>query len=218
MTRAETVADDLPEPLPQGERILWRGKPDWRVLARRAFHIRKLALYFGVIIAYMGADAAVRGEAASTAFPLLCATGLAAAALGLVAAYAWGVARVTAYTVTDRRVLIRIGIALPMTINLPFARIDGAGMTEHADGAGDIPLALRKGDRVAYLVLWPHARPWHMARPQPMLRGLTDVAPAAQVLARALAASASTAVPVLHHDAMHDKTGAASTPQSALPA
>ena len=41
----------LPEPLPRGERLLWQGAPDWRVLAVAAFHIRKLAIYFAAMLA-----------------------------------------------------------------------------------------------------------------------------------------------------------------------
>ena len=40
----------LPEPLPAGERMIWQGKPDWRALALRAFHVRKVAIYFGVLL------------------------------------------------------------------------------------------------------------------------------------------------------------------------
>ena len=66
---------------------------------------------------------------------------------------------------------MRIGIALPMTLNLPFAhRSRRPGCRLHADGSGDIAAALAGGDRIAYLHLWPHARPWQLARPEPMLR------------------------------------------------
>ena len=36
----------VPEPLPQGERLLWQGKPNWRSIARHTLHIDKIALYF----------------------------------------------------------------------------------------------------------------------------------------------------------------------------
>jgi len=36
----------LPEPLPADERILWQGRPDWRGLARRAFHAPLVGAYF----------------------------------------------------------------------------------------------------------------------------------------------------------------------------
>ncbi|MEM1103487.1 MAG: hypothetical protein AAGH48_05230, partial [Pseudomonadota bacterium] len=40
----------LPEALPEGERILWQGEPTWRQLAVNVFHIRALAIYFGVLM------------------------------------------------------------------------------------------------------------------------------------------------------------------------
>ena len=45
------AAPGLPEPLPPGERIVWQGAPDWRVLALHAYHLRQLAGYFGVMMA-----------------------------------------------------------------------------------------------------------------------------------------------------------------------
>ena len=201
----------LPEALPAGERLLWQGAPDWRVLARQAFHIRKLALYFGIIIAWVAADAVLRREPAATvALALLRDTAIAAVPLGLVAGYAWTVARTSVYTMTDRRVVLKIGLALPVTINLPFARIESAGVKSRADGAGDISLELRGSDRLAYPVLWPHARPWRLARAEPTLRGLRDAGTPARILARALAASADMAAPVLQSDA----SAGASVPQA----
>ena len=42
----------LPSRLPPGERILWQGRPDWRVLARRALHVRGLAFYLGLMLCW----------------------------------------------------------------------------------------------------------------------------------------------------------------------
>lgn len=191
----------LPGPLPAGERMLWQGGPDWRTLARRAFHIRKLALYFGLLLAWVVMDSALRGNgAASVLLSFGQAAAAGTAALAIVAGYAWLVARGSRYTVTDRRVVIRIGLALPVTINLPYKRIDAAAVRMHADGAGDISLVLRGDDRLAYVILWPHARPWQFARAQPTLRGLRDAAPVATALSRALAASAGMPAPILVGD------------------
>ena len=41
----------LPEALPADERLLWQGSPNWASLARHTFHVKKLAVYFGIIIA-----------------------------------------------------------------------------------------------------------------------------------------------------------------------
>jgi hypothetical protein len=181
--------------LPQGERVLWRGRPSWWALARRAFQIRKLAVYFAVLLIWYGVSSFTSGEPASSAVvATLRMTGIALVPLGLVCAYAWLTSRTTTYIVTDRRVVFGIGIALPMTINVPFTRVEAASLDSVADGTGSIVLTLLPTDRLAYLLLWPHARPWRMARAEPMLRCIPDAARVSQILARALAASAGMSV------------------------
>jgi hypothetical protein len=185
----------LPGPLPAGERLLWQGSPDLAALARRTFHGRSIALYFAVLLAWVAAsrlrDGATAGEAA---LGVLWFTPLAVAGLGLVVLLAWLTARTTVYTVTDRRVVLSYGIAFPMSLNLPFARVAAASARTFADGTADIPLAMAGDDRVAYLMLWPHARPWRVSRPEPALRAVPDGARVAGVLARALAAAAEQPV------------------------
>ena len=56
-----SVPRGLPERLPEGERLLWQGAPDWRRLALHVFHVRGLALYFAGIIAYCLVSAIVDG-------------------------------------------------------------------------------------------------------------------------------------------------------------
>ena len=117
--------------------------------------------------------------------------GLAGLAIGLLGLFAWLVARTTLYTITTRRVVMRFGIALPITIQISFRMIDAAGVHVWSDGTGDVALTLLPDQRIGYMVLWPHARPWKMAKAQPTLRGIPDAAAVAQILGRALAASAS---------------------------
>ena len=178
----------LPGPLPAGEQLLWQGAPCWRTLARRVFHIRKLALYFAVMLGWRivsAMDGGIGAALASTTSFLV----LALIAIGLLALLAWLIARTTVYTVTDRRVVMHFGVALPMSVNVPFRTIESAALRAYPDGSGDIPLALAPGERIGYVALWPHARPWRYARTQPMLRGVPDVERAARILARALAAA-----------------------------
>jgi len=182
----------LPGALPEGEALLWSGSPDWRVLARTALHVRKLALYFGLLAIWTGISAEAGG-----ALAFLKAAGFGALPVALAVLYAWGVSRVAVYSITNRRVVLHIGLALPVTLNLPFARIASADLRAAPDGSGDLSIVLAGRDRFAYVVLWPHARPWRFAPAQPTLRGLADVARPAQVLARALAASAEMTAPVL---------------------
>lgn len=169
------AAPGLPEPLPAGERILWQGAPNWRVLAVQAFHVRKLTIYFA---AMLGLQALYQsGQPGGLVLAQLATSGgLALIALLLLAATAWFSARTTLYTLTNQRIVMRVGIVLTLTFNLPLRKIAGASLGLHADGFGDVALALKGSDRIAFLNLWPHARPWAVKNPEPSLRCLPDAA------------------------------------------
>jgi len=184
----------LPQSLPAGERILWQGAPDWRALATGALHLRKLCVYFGVLVAWRAGASLADGVApAEMLVSLLWLLPLVIAGIGLVALIAWLMARTTVYTITDRRIVMRIGVALPITFNIPFAQVDAAALRETSGGHGDISLALRGPDRIAYLHLWPHARPWMFAQPQPALRAVADARSVAATLTHALSGAPGVA-------------------------
>ncbi len=177
----------LPAVLPKGEHIIWQGAPTTGGLAVRAFHVRKIALYFGLLMLWRFVSGQSDGlspmAAASYALRLLP---LAAAATGILWLIAWGYARTTVYTLTNRRFVLRSGIAVPITLNLPLARIEGASLKLFKGGTGDIPLAINKDDRIAVLVIWPHMRAWHWRDPQPMLRSVMNAARVAEFVSAAL--------------------------------
>ena len=192
----------LPEPLPSNERVLWEGGPDWRDLSIRVFHARKVAIYFAALLAWRivanVSDGAPLGQTLVGSIGLVL---LGMLAVGLLCLIAWCTARTALYTITNERVVMRIGIVLTVTFNLPFKAIDSAGLMRWRNGSGDIPLALTGSDRIAYLNLWPHARPWQVKRPQPMLRSIPEVERVAGILSQALAASAGVAArPVAVND------------------
>jgi hypothetical protein len=169
------AAPGLPEPLPAGEKIVWQGAPQWGQLALHAFHVGKVAIYFGVMLALqlgflMNSDASFHDTWVSLAKSLAVCL-LALAMLGTVARLA---SRTTLYTITDKRVVMRIGIVLTLTFNLPYKRISGASLKSFRGSTGDIALGLYPADRIAWMHLWPHARAWHIAQPEPTLRCLKD--------------------------------------------
>jgi hypothetical protein len=178
----------LPAPLPAGEHILWQGRPCGFGIAFRALHLRLVGLWFIGLALWAALPPLLAGEggqALTLAAPTL---GVGAGAVVLLALLGWLSARTTTYTITNRRLVMRIGIALPMTLNLPFALVESAECRLYPDGSADLPLRLRAGNRVAYLHLWPHARPWSVNRPEPMLRSVAKGGDVAQILAGALAA------------------------------
>lgn len=190
----------LPAQLPEGERILWQGSPSWSGLAVQAFHVRKVAIYFAALMTWRVAEVRMAGggwEIALAKAAGLLPLALAGVTILLLLAYLY--ARSAIYTITSRRVVIRSGVALPITLNLPFKRIDGAGLKLRADGSGDLPLKPSQDDRVPLMACWPNNRPWRWSKPEPMLRSVPDAARVAEILAAALAgapvpAAASTAV------------------------
>ena len=185
----------LPGVLPAGEHILWQGAPAWGPFARRAFHTHLVAGYFAVLIGWTGLNVATGRTSLAAALPGIGITlAVGTAAVGLLALFGFLAARATVYTVTNRRLVLRFGVALPKCVNLPFTQIVAAGLQVHADGSGDVPLAVKE-TRLGFIHLWPHVRPWRFGTPEPMLRGLAEPERIARLLADALAA----AVPGTRH-------------------
>ena len=170
----------LPGNLPPGETLLWQGAPNWRRLARDAFHTRLVGIYFAALVAWALIDGTLFGIAATAL--------VAFAGIGVLHLLAWLSARSTVYSITSRRVVLRFGIALPKCVNLPFSAIATAQLAQNPDGTGDIALALTSRG-LGYASLWPHARAWALSNPEPMMRSLPDAAKVAKLLAEACAAA-----------------------------
>jgi membrane protein YdbS with pleckstrin-like domain len=177
----------VPDKLPRGERIMWQGAPNWASLVRHAFHADKIALYFAASIAlrliFNWYDGVPRAEMLAGVSALLIACVLA---LIIVSLLAWQAVRTTVYTLTTHRVVVRYGMAFPMTLRIPLSRVASANLAARADGTGDIALTPEPGARLAYLMLWPHARAWHVMNPVPTLRSVPDAAQVAQLVGEAL--------------------------------
>jgi hypothetical protein len=178
----------LPGYLPAGEQIVWQGEPQWRALSRRVFHTRKVALYFGVLMLASAAQRITAGQslpeiAGSVAWQFA----LGAVSVGILTLLAWLYARSTVYTITNRRIVMRFGVALPMMVNIPWDRIESAAFRSFADGNGDIALTPTAKGRVSYWTIWPHARPWRFSPVQPSLRGIDDAARVAELISGAVA-------------------------------
>jgi hypothetical protein len=103
-----------------------------------------------------------------------------------LAGLAWLYSRTTVYTITDKRVVIRFGVALPKAFNIPLTIVDSAAVKTLAGGAGDLAFTLKDDNKIAFAHLWPNVRPWRLASPQPTFRALGDVQTAVTALASAM--------------------------------
>ena len=173
----------LPGNLPPGEQILWQGAPRPLGLARSAYHARSVAIYFGLLTAVALGLAIAHG---SPLLGTLITAGLGLVAVALLCGMAWLSARASVYTLTSRRLVLRVGVALPTCVNLPLSRVAAVDLS----AGGDIALRLTDAPPLGWVALWPHARPWRLSRPEPMLRALPDAPAVAAQIARACLAAA----------------------------
>lgn len=176
------------EALPPGERILWEGAPDPRALARHLFFIRPLSTYLGAMVLWW---VAVNRTQVNTE-QFWATLGIQLMLVGGVIGGAWLMARAiangTTYAITDRRIVMRFGVIFPLTINVPLHYVEGASARQFPDRTGQIAVQLSKKESIAWIVLFPHVRPWEFSRPQPLLRGLTDPVKVGEVLRAAVLA------------------------------
>ena len=176
----------LPEPLPAGETILWQGAPSWTAMAKHVFRLPWLAVYFAVIVVLQvfsvaGSEGGLSEGWSSVALAVF----LALIGLLLIGLLAYWSATTTMYTLTNRRIVMRVGIVLTVTFNLPYKTLRSADLKLYADGTGDIPMQIATEDKIAYFHLWPHARPWRLAKPEPMMRCIPEAQQVAKLLTEA---------------------------------
>jgi len=185
----------LPEPLPPGEILLWQGSPKWTAIAERVLLLRWVLAYFALLIGWEILSTVMTGAEllpALAAALLLFSGGMAAVAI--IAIIAKFIATTSIYTITTKRIVLRVGVALPITINIPFAVIDGASLMQRKNGAGEIMLHLSPSHRISWIALWPHCCGWRLGRPKPTLRGIANVVAVSEILGSAVAGAAGGAV------------------------
>ncbi len=175
----------LPEKLPQDEHILWQGSPDAGMLAREAYKIRWVAAYFALLTVWRIGVSSMEfpmGIAVMHGVPFVVSGLLACGVLYLLA---YVQARSAVYTLTNKRVAMRIGAALTMTLNLPYTWIGTASLDMRKSGHGTLAFELIGEARLSFMMSWPHVRPWRTTRTQPALRCIADAQSVAQIFAEA---------------------------------
>ena len=177
--------EGLPELLPKGEVILWQGRPNWLRLTIESLNLWWVIGYFGLLAAWRFLsviDYMPFGTAISASIPFL----FVAAFVGLLlCGVGYIQAKATLYTITNRRVVMRIGAALTLTLNLPFTKIDNAAVAKKRGGFGNIAFETSGDTKFSFFVLWPHARSWYFGKPQPTLKCIPDIEKVSSILGEA---------------------------------
>ncbi len=182
----------LPERPPEGEQILWQGRPNWWALTRESLNLYWVSAYFVALFAWRFItliDRVPFDTAFAASFPFIILGGIAAALLIIIG---YVQARATIYTITNKRVAMRIGAALTVTLNLPYTQIARADLDLRKSGTGTIAFDLLGTTKLSYLVCWPHVRPWRISKTQPALRCIPDAQRIAEMMAEAAEARINT--------------------------
>lgn len=182
----------LPENLPQGETILWQGRPSARLFSRHYLKKHWIAGYFLLLTIWSVAGGLYDGRPVlGIAFSVAVLCALGAIVISMIEFYAWAVEKTTVYTITNHRIVIRFGVAFSMTLNLPFKQISTVSKGDLRGKAGHLAIKLLRGHRMSWLVQWPHVRAWRFSEPEPSLVCLPDAQKAAEILAVAITQDAS---------------------------
>src|SRR5690606_29705521 len=100
------------EELPAGERMLWQGKPDWWRLALGAFQLKAVGVYFLAFALWRFGmtywETGIALAALNAVLTLLPSLGLG---VSLILLLAYLTARATTFTITERRLVLRYGVA-----------------------------------------------------------------------------------------------------------
>jgi hypothetical protein len=194
--------EGLPEVLPDGESLVWQGRPTVGAMLKRVFFVPQLALYFGLLIGghtiYRLTESVPLAQVLGT---FVWQSGLAATVLLLLVWLARAYARSILYTLTSARLVVRSGVALPMMVNIPIEQLIAADLRVHRDGTGDILLRATADRQLYWVLLWPNVSAWYSRPVRPCLRGLSDP----HLAAKAFADVASQQVDVVTHDQNTDE-------------
>ena len=175
----------LPERPPEGEVILWQGQPNWLRLSVDSLNVWWVLGYFIFLFVWRFisvSDLMPIYQAVLVSLPFL-ALGLIVTLLLMLVGFIQ--ANATVYTITNKRVVMRIGAALTVTLNLPFTEIENAAIASSSKNFGSIVIDTKQHSKFSFLVLWPHARAWHFKKPQPSLKCIPNAAEVAEILSNA---------------------------------
>jgi hypothetical protein len=198
ITRCGSIDSDGAFDLPPGETLLWTGQPKPFGFVYRAFHLKALAAYFALIVGFttvgtLASDTEAYVLLGSLAWQL----SMGAAVLLIFSLLGHFYAKSTIYALTNKRFVIRSGLALPSVIAIPITKIQSAGIQMYSDKTGDIVLVPEKGLKVYWLLLWPSVRTFEWSRVQPMLRAIEKPEVVAEMLRNLVAIETEAKVPAL---------------------
>ena len=174
-TELSRLPEEVRKSIPSGEKIYWCGQPDWVSLGYCCYGIKYLIFYFLVSAFYV---------VYKIVTPLTLETFLSLYSSYLFSGFLAGMilfgiaflsARHTCYIITEKRIVIRTGVALVFLLNLPFKNILSIDRQKLTKNRGNIAFTVRSRKRIPYLSCWPSVKGRGFLSPIPAFRSISDV-------------------------------------------
>jgi len=168
--------------IPNGESILWKGRPSLWGFSWNLFGLKWITLYLSMlsIVSVARFFASDFYTAFYVDFLPFFLSGIFASIIliGLAAIQAYS----TVYIITENRVIIKTGAALSFLISMPFKKIKEVNLQKRGASIGTISFELFSKKRVPYISCWPSVRPWKFKKTQPAFSCVRSVDEVATIL------------------------------------
>ena len=182
------VHKNILDAIPEGESILWKGKPSFWGFSWYFFGLKLLAFYLIILSVVFAARLTVTDF--FTAFvvdflPFLLSGILTSCILMALAKIQ---SQSSVYIITENRVIIKSGAALSFLISMPFKKIKAVNLQKRKGSLGTISFELNSGKRVPYISCWPSVRPWRFKKTEPAFSCIENVDEVATILRKSVMA------------------------------
>ena len=182
------VHKNILDAIPEGESILWKGKPSFWGFSWYFFGLKLLAFYLIILSVVFAARLTVTDF--FTAFvvdflPFLLSGILTSCILMALAKIQ---SQSSLYIITENRVIIKSGAALSFLISMPFKKIKAVNLQKRKGSLGTISFELNSGKRVPYISCWPSVRPWRFKNTEPAFSCIENVDEVATILRKSVMA------------------------------
>jgi hypothetical protein len=164
------------------KKICWVGRPDWKSFGYHAFGLKYFLIYFFICAFYAVSQIESTfsfGELFIKYNPYLL-SGTFAGAIVLLLAYI--AARHTCYVITEKRIVIRTGVALVFLLNMPFKNILSIDTKPLAKGRGNVIFKVQSKKRIPYLSCWPSVKVGNFLEPIPAFRSIMALEKVGQII------------------------------------
>lgn len=180
--------ENILEAIPDGESILWKGKPSFWGFSWHFFGLKLIAIYLMILSVVFAARLTVTDFYTAFAFdflPFLLSGILASCILMALAGIQ---SQSSVYIITENRVIIKSGAALSFLISMPFKKIKAVNLQKRNGSLGTISFELNAGKRVPYISCWPSVRPWKFKNTEPAFSCIENVDEVATILRKSVMA------------------------------